>query len=79
MLSVRKDAGINEDDRVRAADRVHWKKSYHPLAKPLREFEDRRESGHLKRRAEIAPMMLRAGEMCQTVPHTVPLRVANVV
>ena len=23
--------------------------------------------------------MLRAGEMCQTVPHTVPLRVANVV
>ena len=54
-------------------------RSDHPLAKPLREFEDRRDSGHLKRRAEIAPMMLRAGEMCQTVPYTVPLRIANVV
>ena len=39
-----------------------------PLAKPLKEFEDRRDFGHL-----------RVGEMCQTVPYTVPLRVANVV
>ena len=79
MTMVRKDCGIMEREGARAANRVEWKKSDHPLAKPLREFEDRRDSGHLKRQADIAPMMLRADEMCQTVPHTVPLRVANVV
>ena len=58
MTMVRKDCGIMEREGARAANRVEWKKSDHPLAKP---------------------MILRAGEMCQTVPHTVPLRVANVV
>ena len=79
MSTVRRNGGIQEDESSNAKARVHWLRSDHPLAKPLREFEDRRDSGHLKRRAEIAPMMLRAAEMCQTVPHAVPLRVANVV
>ena len=71
MTIVRKDVGLKEDETSRAASRVHWKKSDHPLVKSLVEFEDRRESG-------IAPIMLKAGEMCQTVRNTVPLRVANV-
>ena len=78
MLSVGKDLHDKDNETSRAASRGHWKKSDHPLVKPLIEFEDRRDSGHLKRRAEIAPMMLRAGEMCQTVRNTAPLRVANV-
>ena len=71
MSSVRKYGGIKEDETSDASARVHWKKSDHPLVKSLVEFEDRRESG-------IAPIMLKAGEMCQTVRNTVPLRVANV-
>ena len=70
--------GKDNDDASRANLRMHWKKTDQPLVKPLVEYEDRQNFGNIKRRPEIAPIMQRTGEMCQTVRNTVPLRVANV-
>ena len=70
LLRVRTEMGMEDSQETRDKAKRIFTNSDHPLAKPLKEFEDRQYSGHLKRRAEIAPMMLRAGEMCQTVPLT---------
>ena len=74
LLSVRAEIGLENTQAIRdKTEREFWK-TEHPLARPLTDYLDRRESVHLKRRHAIATILQKAGEMCCI---TVPLRLAN--
>ena len=74
LLSVRTDMGLENTQAIRDKTEREFLKTDHPLARPLTDYLDRRESVHLKRRHAIAPILQKAGEMCRI---TVPLRLAN--
>ena len=68
IARVRSEMGFEDGPECRDDAKRKFKFSDHPLARPLTDYEDRRESSHLKRRAEIGT---HSAEGWQDVPNRI--------